>query len=136
MPAPRGELFAGVTVAIVTPFAGGEIDWPALGGLIEWHVSQGTDALAPCGTTGESPTLTHDENEKIVAFVCEKAAGRIKIMAGTGSTSACGLALPGTRVDRVKRPASAGGSAPKCELMLSKAPFFIAARWPITSAIG
>ena len=87
MPAPRGELFAGVTVAIVTPFAGGEIDWPALGGLIEWHVSQGTDALAPCGTTGESPTLTHDENEKIVAFVCEKAAGRIKIMAGTGSNN-------------------------------------------------
>ena len=87
MPAPRGELFAGVTVAIVTPFTGGEIDWPALGGLIEWHVSQGTDALAPCGTTGESPTLTHDENEKIVAFVCEKAAGQIKIMAGTGSNN-------------------------------------------------
>jgi len=87
MSVPRGELFAGVTVAIVTPFTGGEIDWPALGGLIEWHVGQGTDALAPCGTTGESPTLTHDENEKIVAFVCEKAAGRIKIMAGTGSNN-------------------------------------------------
>ena len=87
MPASRGELFAGVTVAIVTPFKGGEIDWPALGSLIEWHVEQGTNALAPCGTTGESPTLTHDENEKIVAFVCEKAAGRIKIMAGTGSNN-------------------------------------------------
>ena len=87
MPASRGELFAGVTVAIVTPFKGGEIDWPALGSLIDWHVEQGTDALAPCGTTGESPTLTHDENEKIVAFVCERAAGRIKIMAGTGSNN-------------------------------------------------
>ena len=87
MPASRGDLFAGVTVAIVTPFKGGEIDWPALGSLIDWHVEQGTDALAPCGTTGESPTLTHDENEKIVAFVCEKAAGRIKIMAGTGSNN-------------------------------------------------
>ena len=87
MPASRGELFAGVTVAIVTPFAGGDIDWPALAALIEWHVEQGTNALAPCGTTGESPTLTHDENEKIVAFVCEKAAGRIKIMAGTGSNN-------------------------------------------------
>ena len=74
MPASRGELFAGVTVAIVTPFAGGDIDWPGLAELIEWHVAQGTNALAPCGTTGESPTLTHDENEKIVAFVCEKAA--------------------------------------------------------------
>ena len=83
----RGELFAGVTVAIVTPFKNGEVDWDALGKLIDWHVGEGTDALAPCGTTGESPTLTHDENERVVAFVCEKAAGRINIMAGTGSNS-------------------------------------------------
>ena len=87
MPATRGELFAGVTVAIVTPFKNGDIDWAALGKLIEWHIAEGTNALAPCGTTGESPTLTHDENEKVVAFVCEKAAGRIKIMAGTGSNN-------------------------------------------------
>lgn len=87
MSSTRGDLFAGVTVAIVTPFKSGDIDWDALGKLVEWHVGQGTDALAPCGTTGESPTLTHDENEKVVAFVCEKAAGRIKIMAGTGSNS-------------------------------------------------
>jgi 4-hydroxy-tetrahydrodipicolinate synthase len=83
----RGEQFAGVTVAIVTPFQSGEIDWAALGKLVDWHVQQGTDCLAPCGTTGESPTLTHDENERVVAFVCEKAAGRIKVMAGTGSNS-------------------------------------------------
>lgn len=83
----RGELFAGVTVAIITPFQDGAVDWAALGKLVDWHVEQGTDALAPCGTTGESPTLDHDENEKVVAFVCEKAAGRIKIMAGTGSNS-------------------------------------------------
>ena len=83
----RGDLFAGVTVAIVTPFKNGAVDYPALGALIEWHVEQGTNGLAPCGTTGESPTLTHDENEKVVAFVCEKAAGRIKIMAGTGSNN-------------------------------------------------
>ncbi len=87
MPATRGELFAGVTVAIVTPFKNGDIDWDALGKLIEWHIGEGTNTLAPCGTTGESPTLTHDENEKVVAFVCEKAAGRIKIMAGTGSNN-------------------------------------------------
>ncbi len=87
MSATRGELFAGVTVAIVTPFSNGEVDWDGLGKLVDWHVEQGTDALAPCGTTGESPTLTHDENEKVVAFVCEKARGRIKIMAGTGSNS-------------------------------------------------
>lgn len=87
MAATRGELFAGVTVAIVTPFRNGEIDWADLGKLIDWHVEQGTDCLAPCGTTGESPTLTHDENERVVAFVCERAAGRIKVMAGTGSNS-------------------------------------------------
>ena len=87
MPATRGELFAGVTVAIVTPFLGGEIDWDDLARLVDWHCEQGTDALAPCGTTGESPTLTHDENERVVAFVCERARGRLKVMAGTGSNS-------------------------------------------------
>ena len=87
MAATRGELFAGVTVAIVTPFKSGEVDWDELGKLVDWHCEQGTDALAPCGTTGESPTLTHDENERVVAFVCERARGRIKIMAGTGSNS-------------------------------------------------
>ena len=87
MAATRGELFAGVTVAIVTPFKSGEVDWDELGKLVDWHCEQGTDALAPCGTTGESPTLTHDENERVVGFVCERARGRIKIMAGTGSNS-------------------------------------------------
>lgn len=87
MPATRGELFAGVTVALVTPFRNGEIDWDDLGKLVDWHVEQGTNALAPCGTTGESPTLTHDENERVVGFVCEKARGRIKIVAGTGSNN-------------------------------------------------
>lgn len=80
-------MFAGVTVAIVTPFKNGEVDWDDLGKLVEWHCQEGTDALAPCGTTGESPTLTHEENERVVAFVCEKARGRTKIMAGTGSNS-------------------------------------------------
>lgn len=87
MAATRGDLFAGVTVAIVTPFRDGAIDWDDLGKLVDWHAGQGTDALAPCGTTGESPTLTHDENERVVAFVCERAAERIKVMAGTGSNS-------------------------------------------------
>ncbi|HEV3385047.1 MAG TPA: 4-hydroxy-tetrahydrodipicolinate synthase [Gemmata sp.] len=87
MSATRGEMFAGVTVAIVTPFRNGEIDWDDLAKLVDWHCEQGTDALAPCGTTGESPTLTHEENERVVAFVCERARGRTKIMAGTGSNS-------------------------------------------------
>src|SRR5215211_5748168 len=87
MASTRGELFAGVTVALVTPFKGGEIDWDDLGRLVDWHCDQGTDALAPCGTTGESPTLDHDEHERVVAFVCERARGRLKVMAGTGSNS-------------------------------------------------
>jgi 4-hydroxy-tetrahydrodipicolinate synthase len=87
MAATRGEQFAGVTVALVTPFRGGEIDWDDLGKLVDWHCDQKTDGLVPCGTTGESPTLDHDEHERVVAFVCERARGRLKVMAGTGSNS-------------------------------------------------
>ena len=87
MASTRGELFAGVTVAIVTPFRGGEIDWDDLGRIVDWHVEQGTDGLVPCGTTGESPTLDHAENDRVIAAVCERAAGRIKVIAGTGSNS-------------------------------------------------
>jgi 4-hydroxy-tetrahydrodipicolinate synthase len=87
MASTRGEQFAGVTVAIVTPFKNGEVDWDDLAKLVDWHVEQGTDGLVPCGTTGESPTLDHEEHERVVAFVCERARGRLKIMAGTGSNS-------------------------------------------------
>lgn len=83
----KGEQFAGLTVALITPFKGGEVDYGALKSLVDWHVSQGTDCLAPVGTTGEAPTLSHDEHEKVIAAVCEHARGRIKVMAGTGSNS-------------------------------------------------
>lgn len=83
----RGDQFAGLTVAIITPFKNGEIDFNALKNLVDWHVAQGTDCLAPVGTTGESPTLSHEEHEKVIATVTEQAQGRIKIMAGTGSNS-------------------------------------------------
>src|SRR5947209_18988753 len=83
----KGEIFAGVTVALVTPFRNGEIDFADLRRLVEWHVEQGTDCLAPVGTTGESPTLDHEEHERVIAAVIEQAHGRIKIMPGTGSNS-------------------------------------------------
>lgn len=83
----RGEKFAGLTVAIVTPFRDGQIDFEELGKLVEWHIEQGTDCLAPVGTTGESPTLDHEEHEKVIGTVVEKARGRIKVMPGTGSNS-------------------------------------------------
>src|SRR5262245_32218652 len=85
--ATKGEMFAGVTVALITPFKGGEIDFEGLKRLVDWHVEQGTDCLAPVGTTGESPTLDHDEHERIIAAVMERARGRIKVMPGTGSNS-------------------------------------------------
>lgn len=87
MTATKGEQFAGLTVALVTPFRDGAVDEAALRKLVDWHVEQGTDCVSPCGTTGESPTLSHDEHERVVSLVCEQAAGRIKVMAGTGSNS-------------------------------------------------
>lgn len=85
--ATKGEIFAGLSVALVTPFRGGEIDFDELGRLVDWHISQDTDCLCPVGTTGESPTLDHEEHERVIGFVVERAAGRIKTMPGTGSNS-------------------------------------------------
>lgn len=86
--ARKGELFAGLTVALVTPFKpDGLVDTDALDALVDWHVEQGTDCLAPTGTTGESPTLDHEEHRLVIQRVVERAAGRIKVMPGTGSNS-------------------------------------------------
>src|SRR6266700_950832 len=85
--AAKGRMFAGCTVALVTPFKNGEIDLPALAALVDWHVAQGTPVLSPVGTTGESPTLSHDEHERVIAAVVERAAGRAKILAGVGSNA-------------------------------------------------
>src|SRR4051794_11723376 len=83
----RGIRFAGVSVAIVTPFRDGAVDYAELDRLVDWHVEQGTDGVVPCGTTGESPTLDHAENDRVIAAVCERAAGRLLVIAGTGSNS-------------------------------------------------
>lgn len=83
----KGEMFAGLTVAVVTPFKEGEVDEAGLRNLVDWHIEQGTHCLAPVGTTGESPTLSHTEHERVVEIVCEQAAGKIKVMAGAGSNS-------------------------------------------------
>ncbi|MFN6050275.1 MAG: 4-hydroxy-tetrahydrodipicolinate synthase [Planctomycetia bacterium] len=87
MAATKGEQFAGVTVALVTPMKDGAVDYAALKKLVAWHIEQGTDCIAPVGTTGESPTLDHDEHDKVISTVVEQAAGKIKVMAGTGSNS-------------------------------------------------
>lgn len=83
----KGSDFAGVSVALVTPFRDGELDVAALHAQVEFQVAAGTTCLCPVGTTGESPTLSHDEHERVIAEVVQAAAGRIKVMAGTGSNS-------------------------------------------------
>ncbi|NOZ63907.1 MAG: 4-hydroxy-tetrahydrodipicolinate synthase [Caldiserica bacterium] len=80
-------MFEGSTVALVTPFKNGEIDWVTLEKLIEFHISSGTDCLLACGTTGESATLTHEEHKTLIKFMVEKVRKRIKVLAGTGSNS-------------------------------------------------
>ncbi|WP_437186324.1 4-hydroxy-tetrahydrodipicolinate synthase [Planctomicrobium sp. SH668] len=85
--ARKGEQFAGLTVALITPFSNGDVDEAALRKLVDWHAEQGTNCVCPCGTTGESPTLSHEEHERVISIVCEQTAGRMKVMAGTGSNS-------------------------------------------------
>jgi 4-hydroxy-tetrahydrodipicolinate synthase len=80
-------MFHGSLVAIVTPFKKGKVDEKALGDLIDWQIAQGTHGIVPCGTTGESATLTHDEHERVVAFTIEAAKGRVPVIAGSGSNS-------------------------------------------------
>src|SRR5258708_493758 len=83
----KGEMFAGLTVALPTPLRNGEGEFAALKKLVDGHVEQGTDCLCPVGTTGESPTLDHEEHERVIAVAVEQAAGRINIAPGTGSNS-------------------------------------------------
>jgi 4-hydroxy-tetrahydrodipicolinate synthase len=83
----KGEAFAGLSVALVTPFRDGAVDYEALRAQVDFQVEAGTTCLCPVGTTGESPTLSHEEHERVIASVVEFAAGRTKVMPGTGSNS-------------------------------------------------
>lgn len=80
-------MFRGSITALITPFKNGEIDWPALDNLIEWQIENGTHGLVPCGTTGESPTLSHDEHMSIVERCVDVVKKRIPVIAGSGSNS-------------------------------------------------
>ena len=83
----KGEAFAGLSVALTTPLRQGEVDYDALRAQVDFQIAAGTNCLCPVGTTGESPTLSHDEHERVIAAVVEFAAGRAKVMPGTGSNS-------------------------------------------------
>lgn len=80
-------LFTGSIVALVTPFKQGKLDEDKLRQLVDFHVANGTSAIVPCGTTGESATLTHEEHGRVVSIVVEQAAKRVKVLAGAGSNS-------------------------------------------------
>lgn len=80
-------MFKGSISALITPFQNGEVDWKSFEKLVEWQIENGTDGLVPCGTTGESPTLSHDEHHQIVKRCIEITKGRIPVIAGTGSNS-------------------------------------------------
>ena len=79
--------FAGSIVAIVTPFADGKVDFASLKRMVEWHIEQGTQAIVPCGTTGESATFEHDEQHRVIGEVVQAVAGRVPVIAGAGSNS-------------------------------------------------
>ncbi len=84
---PSMPIFSGSIPALITPFREGKVDDKAFQSFVEWQVNQGSHGLVPCGTTGESPTLDHTEHKRVVELCIEAAAGRVPVIAGTGSNS-------------------------------------------------
>ena len=80
-------MFKGSIVAIVTPFRDNKLDEKALTGLIEWHIAEGTNAIVPCGTTGESATLTYEEHYRVIELTVQVVNGRVPVIAGTGANA-------------------------------------------------
>ncbi|MET4698193.1 4-hydroxy-tetrahydrodipicolinate synthase [Constrictibacter sp. MBR-5] len=80
-------MLKGSLVALITPFKDGRVDEKAFQDFVEWQIAEGTHGLVPCGTTGESPTLTHDEHNRVVELCVEVARGRVPVVAGAGSNS-------------------------------------------------
>ena len=98
-------MFAGSIPALVTPFRGGSVDEAALARLVDWQIEQGSSALVPCGTTGESATLGFDEHYRVFDVVIEAAAGRVPVIAGCGSNDTA------TAVRHMARAKAAGADA-------------------------
>lgn len=80
-------MFKGSFPALVTPFTNGAVDWDTLKKLVEWHIEQGSNGIVPVGTTGESPTLSHEEHNRVIEEVVKAAAGRVPVIAGAGSNA-------------------------------------------------
>ena len=99
-------VFKGSMPALVTPFKNGELDLDTLKKLVDWHIDQGSSALVPVGTTGESPTLSHEEHETVIETVVKHAAGRVPVIAGAGSNST----MEGIRLIRFAEKAGASAA--------------------------
>jgi len=80
-------MFQGIYTALITPFHNGKVDDRGFQSFVEWQVAEGVHGLVPCGTTGESPTLTHEEHCRVIDLCVEAAKGRVPVMAGTGANS-------------------------------------------------
>ena len=83
---PQNRFFGSIT-ALITPFRDGAVDFKAFADLVEWQITEGTHGLVPCGTTGESPTLTHEEHHQVIDLCIATAKGRVPVIAGCGSNS-------------------------------------------------
>ena len=81
----KKTVFRGIATALITPFKDGQVDYDAYGRFIDWQIEQGINALVACGTTGESSTLSDEEHRKTLAYAVKRAAGRVPVIAGTGS---------------------------------------------------
>ena len=81
----KKTIFTGAATAIVTPFKDNEVDYEQFGRLIDWQIAEGIDAIVACGTTGEGSTLTDEEHREVIRYAVEKVAGRVPVIAGTGS---------------------------------------------------
>ena len=80
-------MLSGTLVALATPFADGQVDWKRLDELVDFQLAEGTNGIVPMGTTGESPTLSHPEHERVIEAVVKRVAGKVPVVAGTGSNS-------------------------------------------------
>lgn len=98
-------MFKGSYVALVTPFKDGNLDEAAFRSFVDWQITEGTDGLVPCGTTGESPTLSHDEHKRVTELCIEVTDGRVPVIAGAGSNSTA------EAIDLARHAKSAGADA-------------------------
>lgn len=99
-------MFSGTYTALVTPFLNDEIDYPALGRLIDRQIAAGVAGVVPCGSTGESATLSHEEHERLIAFTVKQVAGQVQVIAGTGSNNT----KESIRLTRFAKEAGANGA--------------------------